>query len=41
MYRDLLSRNLPEEGEAFILEAADAFEREVAQLGQSICSWRF
>ena len=23
------------EGEAFILEAADAFEREVAQLGQS------
>ena len=26
---------LNEEGEAFILEAADAFEREVAQLGQS------
>ena len=28
-------RILNEEGEAFILEAADAFEREVAQLGQS------
>ena len=28
-------RILDEEGEAFILEAADAFEREVAQLGQS------
>jgi hypothetical protein len=26
---------LNEEGEEFILEAADAFEREVAQLGQS------
>lgn len=26
---------LNEEGEAFILEAADAFEREAAELGQS------
>jgi PHD/YefM family antitoxin component YafN of YafNO toxin-antitoxin module len=26
---------LNEDGEAFILEAADAFEREVAQLGES------